>query len=142
MSEAEKQNETSCREVRPGQVVMAELTGFVRKYYLEGQHEIWIHPSGRVVEPFTRRSEILERTPADVLFRRGFVRADLEIYPGGPVLVELYGQVDRVGKWENHLPGDGSGKQLLLTNIKPAKEPVLWAGRSHDTPTRGQEMER
>ena len=59
----------------------------------------------------------------------------MEIYPGGPALVELYGQVDRVGKWESHLPGDGSGKQLLLTNTKPAKEPVLWAGRSHDTPS-------
>jgi hypothetical protein len=142
MSEAEKQNETSSREVRPGRVVMAELTSFVRKYYLEGQHKIWIHPSGRVVEPFTKRSEILERTQADVLFRRRFVRADLEIYPGGPVLVELYGQVERVGNWESHLPKNGSGKQLLSTSIKPAKEPVLWAGRSHDTPARGPEMER
>jgi hypothetical protein len=56
-----------------------------------------------------------------VLFRRGFVRADLDIYPNGPVFIELYGQVERVGKWEGALSRDRSEKHFISTSIKPEK---------------------
>jgi hypothetical protein len=40
--------------VQPRVLISASLQKIVSKYHLEGQHEIWVNPSGTVLDPFER----------------------------------------------------------------------------------------
>jgi hypothetical protein len=95
-------------ETKPRTCVSAQLSELLRKYYLEGYTEMWITRLGRVMDPYRKHSEITRQTKEEILFARGFVRADILAYSPQQFLVHLSGPSEAVAKLQREFP-----KQLL-----------------------------
>jgi hypothetical protein len=92
------------KEARPRTRVSAQLGQLLGKYYLEGYTEMWITRLGRVIDPFRKHSAITRQTKEEVLFARGFVRADILAYSAQQFFVHLSGPSEAVAKLQREFP--------------------------------------
>jgi hypothetical protein len=84
--------------VQPRVLISASLQKIVSKYHLEGQHEIWVNPSGTVLDPFERPVGISTGESDELLFQKGFVKASLDVYYPDQFSVTLIGTAENLEK--------------------------------------------
>jgi hypothetical protein len=84
--------------------ISGQISGLLGKYYLEGYNEFWITPSGRAIDPHREHSQITKEVPEEVLFDRGFVRAEIFAYDAQRFSVRLCGLSKTVKRLEREFP--------------------------------------